>query len=249
MPQSKSAKPASTPPKSTGGKPAAKRATPAKAAAKPAAKPKAAAAKKPAGAGKKPAAPRGGAKAAPRTAAPAQTTPAAVHADPSSPEAQAARDEAMKANLSQLRELLAGGVMLTAQRVQEAMDDAVRRGKMTRRDAEEVARGLVDNGRRQSLDLIAEIEQLFGRGRNDLETASTLVAAGTDRVLREVDRVRRQAGVGPTFPILGYDDLTAAQVAGRLSELDAGELRKVREHEKRTANRKSVLAAVEKALG
>ncbi|MCW2996773.1 MAG: plectin [Solirubrobacterales bacterium] len=155
----------------------------------------------------------------------------------------------MRASLSQLRELLAGGVMLTAQRVQEAMDDAVRRGKMTRRDAEEIARGLVDNGRRQSLDVIAEVEQLFGRGRSDLEAASNLVRDKTDRVLREVDRVRRGAGVGSAFPIAGYDDLTAAQITGLLGGLEASDLRKVREHERRTANRKSVLAAVERVLG
>ncbi len=249
MPQPKPAKPASTSTKATGGKPAAARSAAPAPNAGSTAKSGSAGIKMPAKTQKSTTRAKGGATASPRRAATAKQAPAPAALDPASPEAQAARDEAMKANLSQLRELLAGGVMLTAQRVQEAMDDAVRRGKMTRRDAEEVARTLVDNGRRQSLDLIAEIEQLFGRGRSDLETASTLVQAGTDRVLREVDRVRRQAGVGPSFPIIGYDDLTAAQVVARLPELDAAALRKVREHEKRTANRKSVLAAVEKALG
>ena len=46
---------------------------------------------------------------------------------------------------------------------------------------------------------------------------------------REVDRARRAAGVGPAFPILGYDDLTAAQVIERLGDLGAAELRKVRD--------------------
>jgi polyhydroxyalkanoate synthesis regulator phasin len=166
----------------------------------------------------------------------------------SSPEAQAARDEALRANLVQLRELLAGGVMLTAQRVQEAMDDAVRRGKMTRRDAEELARGLVDTGRRQSFDLLAEIEQLLGRSRTDLTSASSLVRDKTDRVLREVDRVRRTAGVGVSFPITGYDELTAAQITSRLADLGPADLRRVRDHEQAHANRKTVIAAIEKAL-
>ena len=74
------------------------------------------------------------------------------------------------------------------------------------------------------------------------------MAGSADRVLREVDRARRVAGVGPTFPILGYDDLTAAQVNERLGDLDAAGLRKVRDYEKRNANRKSVLAAVEQKL-
>jgi polyhydroxyalkanoate synthesis regulator phasin len=249
MPQPKSAKSASPPVKPPSGTTAKPRTGAAKPAAKATATPRPVAAKNPSTAGKKAAATKGGTTSAPRLAAAAKRSSSSPPPDPGSPEAQAARDEAMRANLSQLRELLAGGVMLTAQRVQEAMDDAVRRGKMTRHDAEEIARTLVDNGRRQSLDVIAEIEQLFGRGRSDLELASTLVRDKTDRVLREVDRVRRSAGVGPAFPIIGYDDLTAAQVASRLPGLDAPALRKVREHEKRTANRKSVLAAVEKALG
>ena len=56
------------------------------------------------------------------------------------------------------------------------------------------------------------------------------------------------AGVGPPFPILGYDDLTAAQVTGRLGDLAPAELRKVRDYERRNANRKSVLAAIEQKL-
>jgi hypothetical protein len=62
------------------------------------------------------------------------------------------------------------------------------------------------------------------------------------------DRARRVAGVGPSFPILGYDDLTAAQVQSRLDGLSKPELRKVRDYEKRNANRKSVLEAVQRKL-
>ena len=69
-----------------------------------------------------------------------------------------------------------------------------------------------------------------------------------DRIVRTADRARRSVGVGPSFPILGYDDLTAGQVQDRLGELTLPELRKVRDYERRHANRKSVLAAIEKAL-
>ena len=54
--------------------------------------------------------------------------------------------------------------------------------------------------------------------------------------------------MGPTFPVLGYDDLTAAQVVGRLDSLTPAELRKVRDYERRNANRKSVLDAIETKL-
>jgi hypothetical protein len=63
-----------------------------------------------------------------------------------------------------------------------------------------------------------------------------------------VDKARRAAGVGPNFPILEYDELNAAQVQTRLSHLTPAQLRKVRDHEKRNANRKTILNAIEKKL-
>jgi len=67
-------------------------------------------------------------------------------------------------------------------------------------------------------------------------------------VLVQADRARRVAKVGPSFPILNYDDLTASQVQARLGTLTPAELRKVRDYERRNANRKSVLDAVEAKL-
>ena len=55
-------------------------------------------------------------------------------------------------------------------------------------------------------------------------------------------------GVGPSFPITGYDDLTASQVQTRLGTLSPAELRKVRDHERRSAKRKTVLQAIESKL-
>ena len=52
----------------------------------------------------------------------------------------------------------------------------------------------------------------------------------------------------PNVPVVGYDDLTAAQVTARLDDLSPPELRKVRDYERRNANRKSVLSAVERKL-
>ena len=69
-----------------------------------------------------------------------------------------------------------------------------------------------------------------------------------DRVVRTADRARRVAGVGPSFPILGYDDLNASQIQTRIKELDKPELRKVLNYERKHANRKSVVGAIEKAL-
>ena len=129
-------------------------------------------------------------------------------------------------------------VVLTRDRVQGALDEAVERGRMTRQDATDLGAELLARGRRQTDDLVSELERVLGRS----------LGAPADRVVREVDRARRAAGIGPSFPIVGYDDLTAAQVQARLGELSAPELRKVRDYERRNANRKSVLAAIEQKL-
>ncbi|HEV2774600.1 MAG TPA: hypothetical protein VGV90_03330, partial [Solirubrobacteraceae bacterium] len=86
------------------------------------------------------------------------------------------------------------------------------------------------------------------RARAKSVGAAARRAPGTDRALRTVDRVRRAAGLGQSFPIIGYEDLTTAQVKERLADLNDAELRKVRDHERRNANRKSVLTAIEKRL-
>jgi polyhydroxyalkanoate synthesis regulator phasin len=146
------------------------------------------------------------------------------------------RDEALRTHLATLRDALARGVVITADRVQEAMDDAVRRGRMTRQDAEDLAESLISSGRRQTQDVLSDIEQLLGR-------------AGGETVLRAAGRARRAAGLGSSFPIPGYEQLTAAQVTAQLDGLTPAQLRNVRDHERGAANRKTVLRAVEKKLG
>jgi hypothetical protein len=136
-------------------------------------------------------------------------------------------------------------VVVTVERLQEVLDEAVARGRMTRDDAGTLLADLLQRGAKQTDDLRENIEGLLGGAKGATRKG---MAGSADRVLREVDRARRVAGVGPAFPILGYDDLTAAQVNERLGDLDAAELRKVRDYEKRNANRKSVLAAVEQKL-
>jgi hypothetical protein len=66
--------------------------------------------------------------------------------------------------------------------------------------------------------------------------------------MAKVDQARRAGGIGPSFPITGYDDLTVAQVQSRLADLSPAELRKVRDYERRHANRKMVLAAIAEKL-
>jgi hypothetical protein len=101
-------------------------------------------------------------------------------------------------------------LVITRERLQDILDDAVQRGRMTRDDA---------------ADLLAEIL------RRAISAPS--------------DVVRRVTGAAP---LDGYDELTAAQIVARLAELDDAGLRRVRDYERRNANRKTVLVAVDARL-
>jgi polyhydroxyalkanoate synthesis regulator phasin len=217
------AKPAA---KRAAAKPAAKRA-----AAKPAAKSAAAKPAAKSAATRKPAAKRAAARkpAAKRSAA----------AVP--PKAAPSREEAVRANLTALRDTLRKGVVLTADGVKATLDDAVKRGRITRKDATELSQSLLSSGRSQADGFRSDLEQLLGRGRSQAMQSS-------DRVLREVDRARRRVGVGSSFPITLYDELTATQIQSRLNDLTPAQLRKVRDYETRNDARKSVLGAIEKKL-
>ena len=131
------------------------------------------------------------------------------------PQAKKGPDEVENATRNVLNPL--DVMVITRERLQDTLDDAVRRGRMTRDDA---------------TDLLAEIVR-------------RAISAPTDRVKREV---RRVTGTLDGFPIDDYDDLTAAQIVARLGELAPDELRRIRDYERRNANRKTVLAALDSKL-
>jgi polyhydroxyalkanoate synthesis regulator phasin len=158
-------------------------------------------------------------------------------------------------------------VMLTRDRIEEVLDDAVSRGRMTADDGQKLAQDLFNRGRKQTNDVLADLEQLLGRSgsgvsgarkrgtdaagraRRQVTEATAKARSAADPVLAQADRARRAAGVGPAFPITGYDDLTVAQVQSRLGDLSPAELRKIRDYEKRHANRKTILSDIEQRLG
>jgi hypothetical protein len=110
-------------------------------------------------------------------------------------------------------------VVIPRARLQEVIDEAVARGRITRAAAADLVADLLARAR--------DIEQLVTR--------------------LPVEAARRAPG--SELPISGYDDLTAAQVAGALDGMGVADLRRVREYEKANANRKTVLAAIERKLG
>lgn len=130
-----------------------------------------------------------------------------------------------------------GLVVLSRERIQETLDEAAERGRLTRTDANELVAELVRRGRQQTEELLSDLERLLGQGRQRF-----------DRIVRGADKARRTVGMGSSLPIKGYDDMTSGQVQQRLEGLSPGELRTVRDYERRHANRKTVLAAIEKAL-
>ena len=176
-------------------------------------------------------------------------------------------------SVQQFREALERSITIPRERVQEVVDDAVKRGRMTRKDANELVSKLVSRGRKQTDTLLRDLEKLLDQARKDIDTRTggarreakkaadrsrkqakqTADRVGraardaADRPLAEADRLRRRAG-GPGFPITAYDQLTAAQVKTRLTGLNKAELRKVRTREKNGQARKGVLDTIDKKL-
>jgi polyhydroxyalkanoate synthesis regulator phasin len=156
--------------------------------------------------------------------------------------------EALRKNLIGPLEM----VLISRERIEEVLGEAVDQGRVTVRDAQRITSGLVKRGQRQTSDVLKDLENLLDRGRSGVEGRASGARGRAVRraspALAQVDRVRRTAGVGPNFPITGYDDLTADQIVKRLSTLTPAELRKVRDHERRNSNRKTVLQAIESKL-
>jgi polyhydroxyalkanoate synthesis regulator phasin len=147
--------------------------------------------------------------------------------------------EALRKNLIRPMEM----VMISRERIEEVLGEAVDQGRVTARDAQRITSGLVKRGQRQTTDVLKDLENLL-----DTSKARGRAVRRASPVLAQADRLRRTAGVGPSFPITGYDDLTAPQVQGRLATLTPAELRKVRDYERRNAKRKTVLQSIESKL-
>ena len=121
-------------------------------------------------------------------------------------------------------------VIITREKLEEVFDDAVSRGRMTRDDATRLIGELVGRAQQAGADVLADAEQLLGKSRDQIE------------------RTARRATGQAIFPIADYDDLPAAAVKDQLDGLTPAELRKVRDYERRNANRKTVLQAIESEL-
>jgi hypothetical protein len=156
--------------------------------------------------------------------------------------------EALRKNLIRPRDM----VLLTRERIEEALEEAVERGAVTRKDAKGIGSNLLKRGRKETNDVLKDLEGLLAKGAKDVRKqasgARRRAVRAASPALARADRARRAAGVGPNFPITGYDDLAAPEIRRRLRDLTPAELRKVRDHERRNAKRKTVLNAIEAKL-
>jgi len=138
----------------------------------------------------------------------------------------AARDRLVRGMLSPLNMVLVSRKM-----VDDLFDDAVRRGRMTRSDAQEMAQSLLSRGARATDDFLSDLERMLGNRGDALEPAADA-----------------DDGSGPNLPIANYDELSAPKVQDQLDGLTPAELRKLRDYEQRHANRKTVLDRIERRL-
>jgi polyhydroxyalkanoate synthesis regulator phasin len=172
------------------------------------------------------------------------------------------------------REALEKSVHISRERLQEVVDDAVRRGRMTRGDGEELVTRVITRGREQAEDILGELERVVNQLRGEVEAAAKeprksadraagrakrelvgaraqrarkRAVAAVDQPLAGADRVRRRARI-PGFPITAYDQLSVRQIDRRLTELTREQLRKVRDYERRNKARKGLLRSLDRRL-
>jgi hypothetical protein len=110
------------------------------------AKPKKATAKKPA-------------KAKPKKAAPKK---------PAGKKSSSRPTAGLDKSIAQFRDSLEHSVTLSRERIQEVVDDAVKRGRMTHGDAEKMIGELLKRGRKQTDTLLSELEKLVRQARRKL---------------------------------------------------------------------------------
>jgi polyhydroxyalkanoate synthesis regulator phasin len=138
-------------------------------------------------------------------------------------------------------------VLLTRKHIEDVAEDAVMRGRMTRDDAQQMIQSLLQRGTRQTEEFLSDLERLLGRGRELDEGDTRRTAAGSTQQKGETRRPRARRPAA-SLPIPRYDRLSASQVQERLDGLTPADLRRLRDYERRHANRKTVLDRIERKL-
>src|SRR5262249_34312972 len=132
-------------------------------------------------------------KAAPKRAAAKKST---------TTRAKASTPDFSGKSVAELRNALRGGVitplnlvMLTRDRIEESLDDAVSRGRMTSADAQKLATDLLSRGRKQTNEVLRDLDKLLSpggarkRGAEAAGRARKQVGAATARARAAADPV------------------------------------------------------------
>jgi hypothetical protein len=139
-----------------------------------AAKPKKAAAKKSAkakpknAATKKSGAKKTGAKKAAKKSSAAKSKSSAKASAKAAGKKSSRSTAGFDKSIAQFRDSLEHSVTLSRERIQEVVDDAVKRGRMTHGDAEKMIGELLKRGRKQTDALLSELEKLARAARRKL---------------------------------------------------------------------------------
>jgi polyhydroxyalkanoate synthesis regulator phasin len=95
------------------------------------------------------------------------------------------------------REALEASVTIPRERLQDVVDDAVRRGRMTRGDAEQLVSRLLNRGREQADDILGELESLVAQLRGEVGERTSQqrrnAARTADRTRRELEDATERA--------------------------------------------------------
>ncbi|OMG51760.1 hypothetical protein, partial [Brevundimonas sp. ZS04] len=136
-------------------------------------------------------------------------------------------EEQLREAFSEVGEALQRAVVLSSDRVQSVFEDAVLRGRMTRRDAEELASSLVALGRDQAQELRGEVDAL---ARSFPAKVADVVADAAEAVTpRARSKKRREvpdAGALPAKDLIGLlPTLRPAELKALRAQETAGKAR------------------------
>jgi polyhydroxyalkanoate synthesis regulator phasin len=102
-----------------------------------------------------------------------------------------AQESQAEQSVQAFRDALDKSVAVSRERLQEVVDEAVERGRMTKDDAEEIVGRFVARGREQADDVLGQLDAILGQ----LRDAGTEAAAQPGRTAkRAAGRARRELG-------------------------------------------------------
>jgi polyhydroxyalkanoate synthesis regulator phasin len=119
-----------------------------------------------------------------------------------SQEEQAEASTRAEQSVQAFRDALEATVTIPRERLQDAVDDAVRRGRMTRGDAEDLVDRLLTRGRQQADDILGQLEEVVTQLRDEVGERTgkqrRSAARTTARAKRELgdaaERAREEVG-------------------------------------------------------